>query len=201
MSDAELYITIGLLGKGKPLDEAIRRRMEAHFGCELKDVCIHDSRQASEMARKLGAEAFTMGSHIFASDEKLNTLTLQGMGLLAHELTHVVQQTHPRSLEHGKIRTAEVAPGADSLSIKQESTMLQFAAPSYARLSPGISRMEDEAQANEQAMREVLESGGEMENPNQEMPQINAEDIADRVYHLMRQDLILEGERAVHTKR
>jgi len=85
-----------LLSRGEALDEMTRMEMESAFGYDLKDVRIHETKQAGELARELQAEAFTIGADIFTTEGKLNTPTRENRGLLAHELTHVIQQTYPR---------------------------------------------------------------------------------------------------------
>ncbi|MDQ3927838.1 MAG: DUF4157 domain-containing protein, partial [Chloroflexota bacterium] len=66
--------------------EKVRRR-------SLGDVRLHDTGQAGELARKLGARAFTVGRDIYAQPELVKPHTPQGAALLAHEMTHVAEQT------------------------------------------------------------------------------------------------------------
>ncbi len=79
-------------GGGSPLPSETRSFMESRFGYSLKDVRIHtDSRDAS-LARDLNAEAFTSGSDIYFREGRYAPGTQAGTRLLAHELTHVIEQ-------------------------------------------------------------------------------------------------------------
>lgn len=80
-------------GGGSPLGASVRRQMEGALGAELGDVRLHSGRQADQLNGRLGAEAFTVGRDIFFSGGLPDTSTREGAGLLAHELTHTVQQS------------------------------------------------------------------------------------------------------------
>ncbi len=79
-------------GKGRPIPEQTRKRMEASFGVDLSSVRIHTGKEAEEMCKALNAQAFTIGKDIFFNSGKFNPETTSGERLLAHELTHVLQQ-------------------------------------------------------------------------------------------------------------
>ena len=77
---------------GRPLDLNIREAMERSFGHDFSDVRIHDTASAARSAQDVGALAYTLGRHVaFASDQYAPS-TFTGRHLLAHELTHVLQQ-------------------------------------------------------------------------------------------------------------
>lgn len=82
----------GARGGGRPLDPATRREMEGHFDADFSQVRIHQGGQADQLNQSLSARAFTTGSDIFVGDGGLNAGSRGGKELLAHELTHVVQQ-------------------------------------------------------------------------------------------------------------
>ncbi len=79
-------------GAGAPLPEPTRATMEQHFGADLSAVRVHTGPQAEQLNRQLGAQAFTWGNDIYMGAGKYNPATQTGQRLLAHELTHVVQQ-------------------------------------------------------------------------------------------------------------
>jgi len=181
--------------KGNPLDAAQRADMEELLGCDFRDVRIYDDHQAGEIARQLNAEAFTVGNKIFAAEGKLNTATLGGKALLAHELAHVAQQTQQSSWA-GAERTLShrgVSQGIANGEIAQVAT----SSPTGASGSLVQQAMEAEAQAVEHSVQEANNTMSKRaERSNPKAVEINAEDIADRVYHLMQYELILEKERA-----
>ena len=79
-------------GRGSGLDGSTRGQFEGFFGVDLGGVRLHADSKAAELSRSLGAEAFTVGSDVFFGEGRFAPGSSSGMGLLAHELTHVVQQ-------------------------------------------------------------------------------------------------------------
>jgi Domain of unknown function (DUF4157) len=77
---------------GQPLDSTIRTEMERHFGYDFSPVRIHTDGPAARSARLLGADAYTVGADIAFAAGACEPTTRAGRGLIAHELTHVVQQ-------------------------------------------------------------------------------------------------------------
>lgn len=80
-------------GKGSPLDEATRNRMEPAFGADFSNVRVHTDSNAAQLSKDLGAQAFTHGSDIYFNSGKYNPESSEGKHLIAHELTHTLQQT------------------------------------------------------------------------------------------------------------
>lgn len=80
-------------GPGRPLDAPVRAFMEARLGCDFRRVRVHDGARADAAAAAVGARAFTVGADIVFRRGEFAPHTPSGRLLLAHELTHVVQQT------------------------------------------------------------------------------------------------------------
>ena len=78
--------------KGKPLPRSVRTEMEQGIGADFSQVQVHTDSEAVEMNEDLNAQAFTHGRHVYFNNSKYNPDTTEGKHLLAHELTHVVQQ-------------------------------------------------------------------------------------------------------------
>jgi hypothetical protein len=76
-------------GSGSPLSPSTRADMEQHFGTDFSGVRVHRGEPANEANRALSARAFTHGSDIFLGGDA----SPADRGLMAHELTHVVQQS------------------------------------------------------------------------------------------------------------
>ena len=87
-------------GLGGPLPADTRTFMEERFGADFSAVGIHTDSETSLMARALNAEAFTHGRDIYFGAGKYSPGTLAGKRLLAHELTHVMQQTGKVNAHH-----------------------------------------------------------------------------------------------------
>ena len=80
-------------GGGTGLDKKTKREMESGFGNDFSDVKIHTDANAVQMSQELGAQAFTNGNDVYFNKGKYNPDSQEGKHLLAHELTHTVQQT------------------------------------------------------------------------------------------------------------
>jgi len=84
----------GSLEGGSPLPGALRDFYEPRFGQDFSGVRLHTDAQAATAAQTVQARAFTLGSHIVLGAGEYAPETERGRKLLAHELTHVVQQTN-----------------------------------------------------------------------------------------------------------
>ncbi|MGN6640219.1 MAG: eCIS core domain-containing protein [Mucilaginibacter sp.] len=77
---------------GRPLSEASRRFFEPRFGYDFSDVRVHTDESAAKSAQSINALAYTTGNHIVFSQGQFAPNSEAGQKLMAHELTHVVQQ-------------------------------------------------------------------------------------------------------------
>jgi hypothetical protein len=84
---------------GHPLEPSIRAGMEARLGHDFSHVRVHSDEQAAASALAVHALAFTVGQHVVFGSEQYAPSTADGQRLVAHELTHVVQQAATMS-EH-----------------------------------------------------------------------------------------------------
>ena len=79
-------------GSGRAMDKNIRHEMESGFGADFSKVRIHTDGRAQKMSKEIGAQAFTNGNDIYFNSGKYNPESSAGKLLLAHELTHTIQQ-------------------------------------------------------------------------------------------------------------
>ncbi|QJW89145.1 DUF4157 domain-containing protein [Spirosoma taeanense] len=124
-------------GQGSALPDQTRHQMESAFGADFGGVRLHTDSQAVMLSRQLNAHAFTYGQDIFFNSGKYDSRSTDGQKLLAHELTHVVQQSG--SVQRQIQRQTQVkvtvdnVPGACSLdqhhkiepAVRQATTWLQ----------------------------------------------------------------------------
>jgi hypothetical protein len=83
----------GVIGSGgTPLEPAVRAEMEGRFGQDFGDVRVHTDAAAHDSAKSVNAQAYTVGSDIVFEQQKYDPGSEAGKHMLAHELTHVVQQ-------------------------------------------------------------------------------------------------------------
>ncbi|KAF0195069.1 MAG: hypothetical protein FD166_3126 [Bacteroidetes bacterium] len=104
-------------GGGMPLPRPVRDFMEPRFGNDFSNVRIHNDDQSSQLSRQLNARAFTHKNHIFFGSGQYNPDTKQGKQLLAHELTHVVQQGSSPGLSNQGV--APAVPVSESRILQQ----------------------------------------------------------------------------------
>lgn len=77
---------------GTPLPPSIRRFMEPRFNADFSNVRVHSGEQAARLSRQFNAQAFTVGQSIFFGRDRYRPDTDEGRELIAHELTHTIQQ-------------------------------------------------------------------------------------------------------------
>ncbi|GAA2623928.1 eCIS core domain-containing protein [Paractinoplanes durhamensis] len=78
---------------GRALDPPVRSLMETRFGHDFGHVRIHTGGRAAEAARSVNAKAYTVGSDVVFADQAFKPEAESGQRLIAHELTHVLQQS------------------------------------------------------------------------------------------------------------
>ncbi len=119
-ADVSGVVSTGLASGGRPLDPDTRRFMEPRFGHDFSKVRIHDNPEASSSASAVSARAYTVGSNIAFRSGEFAPGSGEGRRLLAHELTHVVQQ-------------GQAAPHA--ASVQRSAWVSQMTRPSVQRFS------------------------------------------------------------------
>jgi len=80
------------IGSGSSMDSSTQTFMESRFGADFSSVKIHTGGEAVQMNNELNAQAFTVGSDVYFNEGKYQPASSEGKQLLAHELTHTVQQ-------------------------------------------------------------------------------------------------------------
>ena len=110
-------------GGGSPLDKETRGFMESRLGADLSDVRIHTDGKASESAKAVQAYAYTVGSDVVFQSGKYDPGSDSGKRMLAHELTHVVQQ---------RSGPVDGTPAAGGIKISDPSDRFERAAETNA---------------------------------------------------------------------
>lgn len=107
---------------GRPIEPAVRGVMQQGFGHDLGAVRIHDGPAAAAAARSVGALAFTLGHHIVFDQGQYRPSVGEGKRLLAHELTHVMQQSgaaQPALQKQGRYHEEETPAGGLSCTLTE----------------------------------------------------------------------------------
>jgi outer membrane protein OmpA-like peptidoglycan-associated protein len=110
-------------GGGASLDTGVQTTLEQGLGADLSGVRVHTDGEADHLARSVDSVAFTTGSDIFFRQGAYNPSTPGGMHLLAHEVTHTVQQAS------GPVAGT---PSAGGVSISEPSDQFEQAAEQTA---------------------------------------------------------------------
>lgn len=108
---------LALRGGGKPLPASTRAFFDPRFGADFSMVRVHTGSQANELANGVNARAFTLGSDVVFGAGQYSPETIAGKRLLAHELTHVIQQGKTgvhRSVEQQSLIRMSIADAFDS---------------------------------------------------------------------------------------
>lgn len=115
---------------GQPLDATTRAFMEPRFGRDFGDVRVHADAQAADSARAVNALAYTVGSDVVFGAGQHQPQSEAGKRLIAHELTHVVQQ------RGNTINSLQLAGGASSASAEIEASHISKQVTQAAHIAP-----------------------------------------------------------------
>jgi Domain of unknown function (DUF4157) len=139
-------------GGGQTLDKGVRGQMESAFGADFSGVRVHTGPEANQLNRDVNAVAFTTGQDVFFRQGAYDPGSSGGRHLLAHELTHVVQQT-------GAIQTKlTVSPPGDSLEREADEV-----AGSVMRAEQGGLQRQPEASKEDEEKKKKLHAKSEAE--------------------------------------
>lgn len=203
-------------GSGSRLTQGVKREMTSRMGVDFSDVTIHTGENASNLANELSARAFTHGKDIYFNTGEYKPKTKKGKHLLAHELTHVVQQSKGKnqtSVLHrsidGQLRVqwrnkidSEIKDRGNAYAIAIVAGISQASMPS--RLDDSVATFLSELQTNlgKYALGKMLENvpgGGVLTSATEAMisarQRIEAHNI-QQAYDLFKQrtrDVLLAG--------
>ncbi len=159
-------------GNGSPLPADVRAYMEPRFGADFSGVRVHPGGEASQLNRQLSAQAFTHGQDIYLGNGRYDPGSSAGRRLLAHELTHVVQQTGraQRKLAGGGVIQRIFGIGKKKPSSRVETTAdYRTAAQAYEKklgfFCYNHAKAKAAAQAGVDRMKQVLLGDVKENNP------------------------------------
>ncbi|MEQ8539853.1 MAG: DUF4157 domain-containing protein, partial [Coleofasciculus sp. D1-CHI-01] len=131
-------------GSGQGLSEDVREPMEQAFGADFSGVRVHNNSNADQLNRSLNARAFTTGPDIFFKQGEYNPGSRDGQELLAHELTHVVQQSGSQlqtKQAGSEKRTSEILPDGE---VTFDKGQLKYKNPTLQAKAKQIIQRDDE---------------------------------------------------------
>jgi len=144
-------------GGGSPLAPDVQDEMQGRLGHDFSDVRVHNDSKAHESARSVNAHAYTVGSNVVFQRDKYDPSSAEGKTMLAHELTHVVQQRSgpvDGSAAGGGIKVSDPSDRFEREAVANaERAMSAPAAVAAAPVSAGpaaVQRHEDSAEETAQ---------------------------------------------------
>src|SRR5581483_6295874 len=127
-----------LASPGRPLDSQTRAYMEPRFGRDFSGVRVHTDDVAAQSSNALNARAYTAGSDVVFSAGRYTPNSAAGRSLIAHELTHVVQQSD------GPVAGTPIAP---DMRVSDPGDRFELAAEAKANAGPASeTRTADDSQ-------------------------------------------------------
>ena len=149
-------------GGGQKLDATTKSQMESGFGHDLSGVNIHNDSRSAKMNKELGAKAFTNGADIYFNEGQYRPETKEGKQLLAHELTHTLQQGAVDSPLSSEATESPISPS--SKSSKESSKATKKAAKAEAKALKKAAKSEK---------KDAKKAGKEGEEKKEEKKQLN----------------------------
>lgn len=177
-------------GSGSPMPGKVKDEMESGFGADFSGVRVHTDSRAEKMNQDLGAQAFAHGNDIYFNRNKFNPNSNEGKKLLAHELTHTVQQggsdvkkkkiqkgddTSGSSTYKSKTGKGEVERNGNTFKLKVASmrlpdfkvpfTKTPFTLPKEERANQQIAIWEGQFASSDSIKKHVKDKIGEAPQP------------------------------------
>lgn len=151
-------------GGGQSLDTSIQKKMGESMGADFSSVRVHTGGESHQLNEQLNAKAFTTGNDIFFRSGAYSPQSSGGQELLAHELTHVVQQS-----------SGVVGNGGSTMRVNAPGDQFEQEADSVAKTvtsvasTPAVQRQmpEEELQAKRLQRQELEDEDVQL----QEMPE------------------------------
>ncbi|SKB15626.1 conserved hypothetical protein [Planktothrix sp. PCC 11201] len=141
-------------GGGNPLPDETRDFMEDRFGNDFSGVKVHTGSDAVQLSKDLGAQAFTHEQDVYFNSGKYSPHTDEGKKLLAHELTHTIQQTGPK-----------IKPKSLSRKIQKKSQIQRQIQPSAVK-----NRVKKNPPLNLSGLKTLPEKSLQKEDKNKSQP-------------------------------
>lgn len=181
----------------------------------LGDVRIHDSEQAGQLVRRLGARAFTAGRDVYVRPELLRPFTRESGALLAHELYHVAEQSGEVATSQAGLPLLRPMPSHARGHSGHSVSGHRPSAPVSRASTPGVGLATQRqatqnvtvqratsgglsgSEAAAEAVQAVAQQAQQREKESKQAPP-DPELVADLVYREMARQLILDRERGAY---
>ncbi len=136
---------------GRKLDNGTRSFMEGRFNADFSQVHVHTDSTAVQLSSQVNAQAFTHGSNIYFNSGKYNPATESGKHLLAHELTHTIQQGKSKSVQPFLSTSVQRNAEEKEIQTKQEDKEEEIQRAEEETEVQRAAEQDEEIQAKEEA--------------------------------------------------
>ncbi|MBX3060115.1 MAG: DUF4157 domain-containing protein [Anaerolineae bacterium] len=152
-------------GSGHSLDDGMAAKAGATMGTDFSGVKVHTDSHSDQLSHQLGAKAFTTGNDIFFRAGEYNPASSEGQTLIAHELTHVVQQGASAPAVQGKMAVNDPNDQYEAEADHVAETVM--AQPDDIQRAPEEEEM-TQMQEDEEEMAQMQEEEEEMAQMQEE---------------------------------
>ena len=163
MDAAPASVDQALASPGRPLEPALRQDMEQRFGHDFSRVRVHSGAAAEQSARDVNAHAYTVGHDMVFGAGQFAPGTQEGRCLIAHELTHVVQQgtghVSPQTLSKGLVVARAPIESGKKIGARNKpgfGTGKRTTEKPHDELTEKILAWAEKKEANEKLEKEIL---------------------------------------------
>ncbi|MGW8851353.1 eCIS core domain-containing protein [Streptomyces xiamenensis] len=155
-------------GGGQALDTDTRSDMEARLGADFSDVRVHTDSRAHDSAKEVGAHAYTVGNDVVFQRDAYAPGSDEGRTMLAHELTHVIQQRSgpvEGTEAPGGIRVSDPSDRYEREAVANAERAMAEPVPSSPAGAEAAAPVAAPAPATSAAVQRTEEDEGEDEEP------------------------------------
>lgn len=176
---------------GSELPAPVREPLESQFDADFSHVRVHDDRPAAEAANAMGARAFTIGRHIAFNAGEYKPASATGRRLLAHELTHVVQQGGAGAGRAALVRDAAQERAADAAAERASHGLAVQAEAVSASRGPRIQADDKKPEAPQQPAAQAQQAASTTVTIVLRAPDdAYTQDVTDYVRHTLNEQVI-----------
>ena len=166
-----------LRGNGSTLHAGFRSDIETKLGADFGQVRIHTGSEANSLTRSLSARAFTTGSDVFFADGQYDPFSASGKRLLAHELTHVVQQTGKQVSSSSTQSRGDGESVSQSISHADGQSVVQREFKMWEEMGMTEEEWQEKFQSTRKGIRQKLSGERElMEQEEEEEEELEEEE-------------------------
>ncbi|MCB0208679.1 MAG: DUF4157 domain-containing protein [Anaerolineae bacterium] len=165
-------------GGGQALDSQVQQKMGGAMGHDFSDVRVHTSGEADTLNQELGAKAFTTGQDIFFKEGAYSPGSSSGQELIAHELTHVVQQS-----------TGSVSSSGSGMVVNPPDDVYEQEADAMAQQATSLNVVSEQSLNSDAVQREEM--------PEEEELQMKADETIQREDALEEEELQMKADETI----